>query len=680
MKKVFFKTVMGAGMAGMLCAGCANDIADAYDPNWIIQKYEAEWQANFGEIDPNHTWNTAVKRTADVTVGGTGEYTVKIYTANPRTATDEQTYLLARFDGVQGGGTVSSLSFDMPVCLQYIYAALIDADGNRMVKPVKLTDGRFEVSFGATAATSRAALAVTGTNLTTTLTDYWEYGKDEIEIPLTIVPEGENNMSKLTKNFVYESTGPFVVYPMYLVTANYGLSLGIYFENENGELEETVIWTRDNYVEKRVGEGEYYYWSSTSENTNAIIPEDNGVLRMNGIKVDIPAGTRFGFFITTNFGQGKAYSERAYNDNNECYGATFTRDGNLYLTFEDWMFTSGWETTGVTGSDADFNDLVCLVQGVTEAGEKEDNNQPEIVDKEDMTDVPLQYRIACEDLGGTCDFDFNDVVLGVEHVSGSDELTLTLLAAGGTLETTVSYNGEPVFDEVHAAFGVDATTMVNTGRNSVNAATVSKTIKVEDFSITTDIAKITITVAGRENIISVPDPSLEATAPQAFLVADPTWEWPEETQPITEKYPSFMEWVSDCDANNGWSGFVWETTAEEELGDGTSTDTPTDETSTTDYGTLVLTDDGVIPAEYFNTEQGNTLTIDMKEGGSTSFEFYACWNDNSWTSVFQNISVNFSQVTTLTITAEQAAQIVAANGLYVAFNGGRGCVNGLYIK
>ena len=43
------------------------------------------------------------------------------------------------------------------------------------------------------------------------------------------------------------------------------------------------------------------------------------------------------------------------------------------------------------------------------------------------------WIIACEDLGGSLDFDFNDVVFGISHVAGETTARVTALAAGGTL-------------------------------------------------------------------------------------------------------------------------------------------------------------------------------------------------------------------------------------------------------
>ena len=57
MKKVFLKTLMVAGISGVM-AGCADDIENLYDPNYVSakQEYESQWKKQFGTIDPQQDW------------------------------------------------------------------------------------------------------------------------------------------------------------------------------------------------------------------------------------------------------------------------------------------------------------------------------------------------------------------------------------------------------------------------------------------------------------------------------------------------------------------------------------------------------------------------------------------------------------------------------------------------
>lgn len=57
MKKVFFNTLMVAGISGMM-VGCADDIENLYDPDYMTakQEYESQWKKQFGTIDPQQDW------------------------------------------------------------------------------------------------------------------------------------------------------------------------------------------------------------------------------------------------------------------------------------------------------------------------------------------------------------------------------------------------------------------------------------------------------------------------------------------------------------------------------------------------------------------------------------------------------------------------------------------------
>jgi len=71
-----------------------------------------------------------------------------------------------------------------------------------------------------------------------------------------------------------------------------------------------------------------------------------------------------------------------------------------------------------------------------------------------------KLRVMAEDLSATeaSDFDFNDVVMDVEYVS-SDQVKITLLAAGGTLPLRINEDDNW---EVHRLFQVGTGTIVNT--------------------------------------------------------------------------------------------------------------------------------------------------------------------------------------------------------------------------
>lgn len=544
MKNALLKTMMCAGLTGMMLAGCTND--DVFDPNATNKKYQENWEKQFGDIDPRQTWNTAATHTADISIGYSGKYTLKIYTANPHNE-ETQAYLLGRYD-VEGGKSYS-LQFDMPSSLTNIYVALADEDGGQIIKSVPISNGKASAAFGTKESLTRTIYESSGT-INISVGNDMIYGAEECEAPLQTLPEGINNKKKVTENFLYKSTGKtFSIQPIYYNSAS-KVTLGIYYYDDNKNIIEKAIWIRD-------GKSNGCWWYNeepdmgkldhTDANTNKLLEWKATALWCQSINITVPSGMTFGFYIQN--GDEKFYSEKelngTYQDEHQCYAATFDYEGKRYLAFEDWTNKDG-------KSDMDLNDLVCLISGVMDNTEN-----PDIVDKDEPTDTDMKYLIACEDLGGSDDFDFNDIVLAINHVSGTKTASVELLAAGGTLPAKVMYENTTIFEEVHEAFGVPTSTLVNTG-GTTRPAVMSNPIDVpENFSVSTHASKfkIIVTKSGTGSVeISVPDKN--GTTPQAFVIADPNWEWPNERQNITEKYPEFSDWVKDH-SKDDWYNAQW---------------------------------------------------------------------------------------------------------------------------
>lgn len=563
MKKVFFKTMMGAGFAGMLCAGCADDIKDAYDPNYVLERYKANWEAQFGAIDSTQTWNTAKQVTAYVEIGYPGDYTLKIYTANPKNA-DAASHLMAQY--AVKGNALAAFNFDMPSALQYVYAALVDANGGAIIKAAQVKDGEVELTFG---VPTRAINTTTTGTVKVSEGDYMIYDATDSQIFLETVPEdpyddttpNRSNKDYVYPNFQYKSTGKFVIYPMYRVTSNYGMTMGIYYYDESGQKQETDLFTIAGAIEQKNKSVSYvwndetkqndeivsYSWSSADYETNqAFTYSADGELRSKGVIVDIPVGMVFGFYITTNYGDTpKVYSEKTLNGENGCFGASFYNGDNMYLAFEDYV--------SQPEEQRDFNDLVCLVQGVSdEVGDEEEAPvTPEIVDKDPIADTPQSWIIACEDLGSTDDFDFNDIVFSVSHVNGATTAEVTPLAAGGTLAANVIFNGSNL-GEIHAWLGGNVGSMINTGAG-ITGTGASKTVTVgTDFTMTNEMGGFSIQVIKEDGVttVDVAAPG-QGTAPQMICVPG-GWAWPSERSNISTAYPDFGVWGSNYNSAVEW--------------------------------------------------------------------------------------------------------------------------------
>lgn len=191
--------------------------------------------------------------------------------------------------------------------------------------------------------------------------------------------------------------------------------------------------------------------------------------RGKGIRVDIQEGTKFGMYLkkTDNNGGNTSpytfYSESWKNDykivgsgvevvngenvqrngTNPCYASTFKMPGEdgdkMFLGFEDWPNV-------YENSDFDLNDVVFAFDGC----------KPIIINEDPKA---ATWMLVCEDLGGSFDVDYNDVIFKVEHISGKTEAKVTALAAGGTLASYIFFldplngNNEQCLGEIHQLLG-----------------------------------------------------------------------------------------------------------------------------------------------------------------------------------------------------------------------------------
>lgn len=162
-------------------------------------------------------------------------------------------------------------------------------------------------------------------------------------------------------------------------------------------------------------------------------------------------------------------------------------------------------------------------------------------------ETPLLFILACEDLGSTDDYDFNDVVFGVSHVAGEAKATVTALAAGGTLASTISYNGQNI-GEIHSLLGSQSTTsMINTTSITATGTPVEITVP-SNWSFVESYKYFKIAVEDGENTVEVSAPT-KGSAPQMIIVPA-AWEWPIERTKIEDAYPGFINWNADATVAN----------------------------------------------------------------------------------------------------------------------------------
>jgi len=186
--------------------------------------------------------------------------------------------------------------------------------------------------------------------------------------------------------------------------------------------------------------------------------------------------------------------------------------------------------------------------------------------------LPTEDKVNCayyafEDMGSVGDYDFNDVVLKVSRLSNESQATVELVAAGGTLATAVKYGNEILWDEVHHAFGVDLSTMVNTGRGNALSIPEVKTISVAPNTSFTELRfAITVTYNDGSSTSTVESVPSKGNTPQ-YLCMSGEWKWPKENISITQAYSmedhSFEDWAQNSGNATDWykypiSGKVFE--------------------------------------------------------------------------------------------------------------------------
>lgn len=270
---------------------------------------------------------------------------------------------------------------------------------------------------------------------------------------------------------------------------------------------------------------------------------------------DFPEGTKIGiFFIGRSDNRDNMIITSISKLNQDLYNetphaASFQIGDKVVFAMEDMY----------CGGDKDVNDAMFIANG---------NFKKEYIPNIIPTVEPegQTWIMACEDLGGSFDYDFNDLVFGLRVTDLGDEtsnLDLIPLAAGGTLDAKVEYNGL-VYGEIHNLVKSGAPTTVPINVTPGQTAVKGQTVRLASgIPSSTDIK----TIAGQVKIIvtkgeattnnneegtnkynigykyNEENPDATDVAPQVLLLPA-GWEWPSESKLITEIYPNFKNWVA----------------------------------------------------------------------------------------------------------------------------------------
>lgn len=519
MKKLFILS-----LAGLLAVACElpKDLETLLDEN-----YNKEWASTFGETDPNHTWSMVDNKFVQIDLDDPAR--VKIYVKS------EKNYNLAGdYENVQGN---CELAFDAPAGCTDVY---VTVNG---------------VPYECDKAKARGTMvAAAGDVISSTDGDYVYYNFGEIKKfkqDDETLPEYINNTAKVNMDYRVISNGqPYKFYPLFW-NADYEHTFGLYYY-EGDERKEVDFYADKNpndypnYLQYKDSEGNWadivtdYAYEGIFAQSN--IADDEQILRGRYFTINLPKGTEFGFFVNITEEKdgvekhiGKFYSDPALNQEPNTSFSSFSyleMDGNTYITIEDKR-----------NGDLDYNDFIFIMEGT----------------QEHIEETPVDYLYAVEDLGGTCDFDFNDIVFSVSHVSGQPHANVKLLAAGGTLPAYICF-GDFKSTEVHEMFGVDTKEMVNTAKGTTKSnmiAAKSFTVAVgadwshsPAFSVKGNGFKVKVK-RDKENTLEVETPGAGSSAAPQMLILPEKWLWPTERTRISDAYPSFGEWGANY-TNTQW--------------------------------------------------------------------------------------------------------------------------------
>ena len=566
--------------------------------------YTHEFEKVFGKIDPEQTWNMASRANVTVTVDKESE--IKVYAIDHGHKTK-----VADYSNVTGTRT---LGFDVVEGTTDIMVT----DG-ATAQYAKVGD---ELDF--TSALTRT-MYNTNEEYISVSDDYRFFSADVINAFTGPVPEGNyTNPDRVTCNFYWVSTGPFTFYPLYWNTGSHHI-LGIYWIDENGYYHEKDVYADKCGDEVQVPKSITQKWNSETgkmeldevtswgyAGNEQEMPYSNsniGVgIRSKGITIDLPAGQVFGMYI-------KVYTNTTpltYNEETKMYEFT---DGPMYHQVfseeaknqhmlkawggKDWIDQVSEKVAGKPVHASTFQALVKDTLFTYFGFEDHEfgpdlndlifvfgDNVPTVVDE----DTGQEWVLAYEDLGNSFDWDYNDVVLCVGHVSGYTTAKITPLAAGGTLASNIYFNNQDL-GEIHQLFGQSATTSGNYTPVNIedrgNIGMYQNVTVSEDFSMTTlsdyasgssdavsdhsgIVIKVTPKGGGTQEAADIVySLANKGKAPEVFCIPrswetqEPTeeggtttrywreWRWPKEYANIDKAYSNFASWASDR-TNNEW--------------------------------------------------------------------------------------------------------------------------------
>lgn len=374
--------------------------------------------------------------------------------------------------------------------------------------------------------------------------------------------------------------------------------------------------------------------------------------------------------------ENSEYNPFNYNRHAVMFGMYYDSNGDMVIGAEDAYFL-----TSDDQSDYDLNDRVFKIYG----------SQPLVLNNKAQS-----WHLAFEDLGGSFDWDFNDVVLQLDYVNGQDKARIRPLAAGGILASDVWFKENATSTPVDLGEIHDLLTgsnvepddkgypMLNTESRGIPGNPIEVTItSPSTFSIANamrdannsnsstlakEITGVYIVTDGNdgENVIAYRGmgkaPAM-LVLPTSYESGDKyvEWAWPTEKTDIRSAYStnghSFREWVTNHNNAQDWytypnTSYVVEQKVAGKYADGSTT--AGSEYKKAAYGTTISfpnkdgNNDYVFDA---NTTFGDatSVTVTFALKGTAGNQFFAHDGENrtgvalgSWTRL--NVDGEFTTV------------------------------------
>ncbi|WP_455668661.1 DUF4842 domain-containing protein [Phocaeicola sp.] len=518
---------------------------DAYVEGDDSAKKKEEYDKGFPvkDIDPKQDWNLAEQFIVNVSVnyGGDGEYTIKIYSDNPRNA-DVKAYLLGEYT-VKDGST-NALLVDGLSSFESVYVCCVDAANGYVMKEGTVKDGKTAVAFGAMsnrAVSKGVASRVAG--------DWKEFdAKDIYEL---VKPNGgifrENHKPSdpsVMNSYELAPNGNFTVYAVYGESTNHDEYGYYYYDPQTDPLGanrqyQKLLETQGGVVDflsyRKNGETEWTKWdfSPSSKNTDVIGKSEK--IFSEPYTINVPSGYRMGFYVIGSWGIHWC-SNKKFSGGLEISAVINHNGVPTYVGLEDNATFSG-------GSDFDCNDIIFYIDP------NESEKLPDVVIPEEPVETEsMSWIIACEDLGSVGDYDFNDVVFSVSHVSGEKTAVVTPLAAGGTLPAKILYGGKDI-GEIHGLLGGnDTSTMINTSNWGKAGNPITITVGTDFTMSSSNMGGFSLKIGDGTATITAPG---QGEAPQMICVPG-NWAWPTERTSIVSAYSKFGEWGANYGISKDW--------------------------------------------------------------------------------------------------------------------------------